>query len=101
MRLRWVGRAELRVVNELFERRSELAVEQAALNPGSHLWPGIYWLVDAQPIGGWKGNQWAILWTDFTKSMANWYTTRDAADVDCQELRAEEAKQGAKDDRTQ
>lgn len=52
MRLRWVSRAEVRVVNELFERKAELAVEQVALNAGSHLWPGIYWLVDAQPVGG-------------------------------------------------
>lgn len=92
---RWVSRAQVRVINELFQRCSELAVEEAALNPGPHLWPGVYWLVDAQPVGGWKGNQWAILWTDFSKSMANWYPTRNAAEVDWQELRREEAKQDA------
>jgi hypothetical protein len=98
MRLRWVNRAEKRIVNELFDRRAELAVEEGALNPGSHLWPGIYWLVDAKPVGGWKGNEWAILWTDFSKSMGNWYKTREEAEVDWQELRTEEAKQGRETD---
>ena len=99
MRVRWVSRAEKRVINDLFERKDELAVEETvALNDGSHLWAGIYWLVDAQPLGGWKGNLWAILWTDFSKSMANWYPTREAADLNWAELRKEEAKQHAHDD---
>jgi hypothetical protein len=93
MALRWVSRGEVKVVNQLLARRTELAEGQAALNPGSHLWPGIYWLVDARPVGGWKGNEWAILWTDFSDSMAKWYPTKDHANANWQEILSEAAKQ--------
>ena len=92
--MRWVGRKEVRFLNEIvLPRRQELTVELLGLDPNPVLPPAIYLLVDLTPVGGWKGNTWAILKWDIPEIDASWYATRSDADVDWNKVRNESARQ--------
>jgi hypothetical protein len=52
-----------------------------------------YFLVDLTPVGGWKGNTWAILQWDHIDGDAYWYATRSEADVYWDKVRKESARQ--------
>lgn len=94
MALRWISPKQARVINQLADRVGELSHDRQALNDGSHLPAGVYWLVDARPVGGWKGNNWAILWSDFARSHAEWFASKADAEAHWLGIQREAAKQG-------
>lgn len=84
MRIKWRTQKEVRLLKEAWQRKSELAVDNMTLNdddiPGMR--GGFYFLIDLEPLGGWKGNNWAILWSDIGDTDAWYFPSREAAEAE-------------------
>jgi hypothetical protein len=95
MGIKWRTQKEVRLLNAAWQRRSELAVDEMVLNDEDvqSLRGGFYFLVDLQPLGGWKGKGWAILWSDLSDIDAWYFTSRADAEREWNPAR-ETAAQG-------
>ena len=93
MGIRWVTKREAAFVNELTS--GDYRVESLALNEDKQVVGGFYYLINAAPAGGWKGNMWAIVWTDLARRSHQWYRTSDEARQAWRELEAISEAQAA------
>ena len=83
MRVSWRTQKEVRFLNEVMNRKAELAVDDLAISESkAHRFPGgLYYLLDLTPLGGWKGKSWAIFCWDLADVDVWYFRTREEAEA--------------------